>query len=227
MHVALIIEDDPAIRQVLHLLFEQHGFRVVLAATAAGGQHDGELHRPDIVIVDLGLPDRDGHSVIASLREWSAVPIVVLTARSEERDLVIALDGGADDYVLKPFRSVELMARVRALLRRHVRGELPEALLRLGNVVVDMGRRVVRDASGRQIGLTPLEHRILATLARHADRIVTHSMLMKEVWGPAHADTRGLRVYIGSLRRKLERDPSQPQFILTELGVGYRLVLDG
>lgn len=227
MHVALIIEDDPAIRRVLRLLFEEHGFRVLLAETGGQGQHDAKLHRPDIVIVDLGLPDRDGLSVIAALRVWSAVPIIVLTACSEERQVVKALDVGADDYVMKPFSPGELAARVRALLRRHVRGGSPEALLRLGDVVVDLGRRLVRDGRGEEIRLTPLEHRILATLARHAERIVTHSMLMKEVWGPARGDPRGLRVYIRSLRRKLERDATSPQFILTELGVGYRLKLEG
>lgn len=225
-HRALIVEDDPAIRRVLRLLFEEHGFHIVLAETALGGAHSAKLNRPDIVIVDLGLPDRDGRSVIKGLRAWSSVPILVLSARAEERELVAALDAGADDYLLKPFSPVELMARVRALLRRHVRGRSPEGLLRLGDVVIDTGRRLVRNSSGRELKLTPLEHRILATLARHREAIVTHSTLLKEVWGPAHQDTRALRVYIGSLRRKLERDPTRPEFILTELGVGYRLATD-
>lgn len=226
MHLALIIEDDQAVRSVLRLLFEDNGFRVVLASTAERGQRDAKLHRPDIVIVDLGLPDRDGLTVITGIRTWSSVPIVVLSARTEEGQLLAAFDEGADDYVIKPYSPSQLMARVRAILRRHVRGELPAGMLQLGNVAVDMSRRVARDRAGLEIRLTPLEHRILETLARHAERIVTHSALIREVWGPERDDARGLRVYIGSLRKKLESDPSRPQFIVTELGIGYRLIIN-
>jgi len=224
--MALVIEDDQAMRSVLRFLLEDNGFRVVLAPTAERGQQDAKIHRPDGVIVDLGLPDRDGLTVITAIRAWSTVPIIVLSARTEEAQLLAAFEQGADDYVVKPFSPAQLMARVRAILRRHVRGELPGGLLQLGNVAVDMSRRVARDAGGREIHLTPLEHRILATLARHAERIVTHSALMKEVWGPDCHDSRGLRVYIASLRKKLESDPSRPKFIRTEPAVGYRLVLD-
>jgi len=226
MHVVLIVEDDPALQSLLKLLFEANGFRVVVAATAAGGEHDARLHRPDIVIVDLGLPDRDGLGVITAIRAWSPMPIVVLSARTAEPQRLAAFDNGADDYVLKPFSAPELLARIRAVLRRHVRGELPMAVLHLGGVSVDLSRRVARRSDGQEVRLTPLEHRILETLARHAGRVVTHAALIKEVWGPNRDDSRALRVYIGSLRRKLELQPNRPKYIVTELGLGYRLVID-
>jgi two-component system KDP operon response regulator KdpE len=226
MHLVLIFEDDQAIQNVLRMLFEANGFRVVLADTAARGEQDARQHRPDVVIVDLGLPDRDGLKVISAIRAWSAVPIIVLTARTAEAERLAAFENGADDYVVKPFSAPELLARVRAAVRRHVRGELPMGVLELGDVSIDLGRRVAHRRDGGDIRLTPLEHRILETLARHRDRIVTHAALIKEVWGPQRDDSRALRVYIGSLRRKLEVDPGNPRHILTELGVGYRLVID-
>jgi len=225
MHVALIIEDDEATRTILRLLLEDHGFRVVLAPIAQRGQQDARLYRPDIVLVDLGLPDRDGLTVIADIRTWSSVPIVVLSARAEEPQLLAAFEGGADDYMIKPFSPAQLLARVRAILRRHARGVQPTAALQLGDIVVDLSRRTARDQGGREIRLTPLEYRILEALGRHPQRIVTQSALLKEVWGPEQCDSRGLRVYIGSLRKKLEPDPSRPKFILTELGIGYRLAI--
>lgn len=224
MHVVLLVEDDAALQNVLRVLFEANGFRVVVAGTAAQGEHDARLHRPDILIVDLGLPDRDGVNVITGVRGWSSVPIIVLSARVEEAQRVLAFDKGADDYVVKPFSAPELLARVRALLRRHVRGDLPMAVLRLGNVTVDLGRRVASGADGHEVRLTPLEHRILETLARHGGGVVTHAELLREVWGPTRDDSRALRVYIGSLRRKLESEPSRPKFIVTEPNIGYRLV---
>jgi two-component system KDP operon response regulator KdpE len=223
MHVVLIIEDDQAIQNILRMMFEANGFRAVVAGTAARGEQDARLHRPDVVVVDLGLPDRDGLDVITAIRTWSPVPIIVLSARTAESQRLMAFERGADDYVIKPFSGPELLARVRAIVRRHVRGDLPMAVLKLGDVCVDLSRRVARSSDGRDVRLTPLEHRILETLARHGERIVTSSALIKEVWGPGRDDTRALRVYIGSLRRKLELDPSRPRFILTELGVGYRL----
>jgi two-component system KDP operon response regulator KdpE len=226
MHLVLIFEDDQAIQNVLRMLFEANGFRVVIADTAVRGESDARVHRPDIVVVDLGLPDRDGLDVITAIRAWSPVPIIVLTARTAEAQRLAAFENGADDYVMKPFSAPELLARVRAIVRRHVRGELPMGVLELGDVSIDLGRRVARRRDGRDVRLTPLEHRILETLARHGDRIVTHAALIKEVWGPHRSDSRALRVYIGSLRRKLEVDPGRPQHILTELGVGYRLVVD-
>ncbi|MGO9991769.1 MAG: response regulator [Steroidobacteraceae bacterium] len=226
MHLVLIFEDDHAIQAILRMLFEANGFRVVIADTAARGEQDARLNRPDIVIVDLGLPDRDGLNVITAIRAWSPVPIIVLSARTAEGQRLAAFEKGADDYVIKPFSPPELLARVRAIVRRHVRGALPMGVLQLGDVSIDLGRRVAFRRDGRDVRLTPLEHRILETLARHGDRVVTHTALIRQVWGPHRDDARALRVYIGSLRKKLEVDPSRPQHILTELGVGYRLVID-
>jgi two-component system KDP operon response regulator KdpE len=225
MHLVLIVEDDPALQSVLRTLFEANGYRVVAAAIAVRGILDARLYNPDVVIVDLGLPDRDGIEVIKGIRTWSAMPIVVLSARTVEAQRLLALDSGADDYVVKPFSAPELLARVRAVSRRHVRGYLPMAVLRLGGTSVDLTVRMARRADGREIRLTPLEYRILAVLARHPESIVTHSTLLKDVWGPNRDDSGSLRVYIGSLRRKLEADPSRPKHIITELGLGYRLLL--
>jgi two-component system, OmpR family, KDP operon response regulator KdpE len=226
MHLVLIVEDDTAIQYVLRVLFEASGFRVVVSDTARQGENDARLHRPDIIVLDLALPDGDGVNVIQTIRAWSPVPIIVLSARAGESERVAALERGADDYVVKPFSAPELMARVHAVLRRHVRGELPMGLLQLGNVSIDLSRRTARHRDGRELRLTPLEHRILETLARHADQIVTHRKLLKEVWGPHRDDSQSLRVYIGNLRRKLEEDPSRPKYIVTEAGLGYRLVQD-
>jgi len=224
MHVILIVEDDEAIQSVLRILFEGNGFRVVVEATAARGEVAAKLHKPDILVVDLGLPDDDGISLIGRIRAWSPVPLIVLSARVAEAQRVAAFDRGADDYVLKPFSAQELLARTRAMLRRHVRGALPMGVLQIGAVSIDMCRRVVQNPGGREVRLTPIEHRILESLVRHGDRIVTHAALIREVWGPNRDDSRALRVYIGSLRRKLEADPARPKHILTELGIGYRLV---
>jgi two-component system KDP operon response regulator KdpE len=199
---------------------------VVTENTAKGGQQAARVHRPDAMIVDLGLPDWDGIKVIQEVRLWSAVPVIVLSARTAEEQRLAAFEAGADDYVIKPFSAPELLARVRAGLRRYVRGELPQGKLELNGVCIDLSLRTARRTNGRVVRLTPLEHRMLETLIRNADKVVTHKALMREVWGPHCEDSRSLRVYIGSLRRKLEEDPSRPRHIVTEPGVGYRLVVD-
>jgi two-component system KDP operon response regulator KdpE len=226
MHLALLVEDDRAVQNIVRMMLESNGFRVVIADSCERGARDARSQRPDVLIVDLGLPDQDGIELIKSVRTWSPAPVIVLSARIAESQRLAAFEAGADDYVIKPFSALELLARVRAALRRHVRGELPRGILELGDLSIDLSRRVVQRRGGGEIRLTPLEHRILETMARHRDRVVTHSQLMREVWGPNRADTRSLRVFITTLRKKLELDPARPMHIVTELGVGYRLVAD-
>jgi two-component system KDP operon response regulator KdpE len=226
MHRVLVIEDDPAIRKVLSMLFETNGFRVVTADTCELGVRQAQTYRPDVCIVDLGLPDGDGIHFIRKVRGWSPVAILVLTARVAELQRLAAFEAGADDYVIKPFSSPELLARVRAIMRRIARSDQPAAVVRLGTAFIDLVNRVTRGPNGEEVHLTPLEHRILECLARHADSVVTHTQVLKEVWGPHQIDIRALRVYVASLRRKLELDPARPRYIVTEPGVGYRLVTD-
>jgi two-component system KDP operon response regulator KdpE len=226
MHRVLVVEDDPAIRKILSMLFETNGFRVVTADTCDLGVRQAQTYRPDVCIVDLGLPDGDAVQFIRKVRAWSPVAILVLTARVAELQRLAAFDAGADDYIVKPFSSPELLARVRAIMRRISRSDKPGAILRLGAAFIDLGNRVTRGPRGEEVHLTPLEHRILECLARHADSVVTHTQVLKEVWGPHQIDIRALRVYVASLRRKLEIDPARPKYIVTEPGVGYRLVTD-
>jgi two-component system KDP operon response regulator KdpE len=223
MHQILVIEDDPAIRNVLRVLLQAEQYRVIEADTAARAQIEARSHKPDVLLVDLGLPDGDGLKVIQSVRAWSPVPIVVLSARAMEAQKVAALDAGADDYVIKPFSAPELLARVRAALRRNARTAEQLPVLGLGPIEIDLARREARSPQG-EIHLTPLEYRVLECLARHAGMIVTANQLIQEVWGPDRlGDTRNLRVSLKNLRHKLEPDPARPQFIVTETGLGYRL----
>lgn len=223
MHQVLLIEDDLAIRTVLRVLLEAEQYRVIEADTAARGEIEARSHRPDLLLVDLGLPDGDGLNVIVKVRTWSPVPIVVLSARTMEAQKIAALDAGADDYVSKPFSAPELLARVRAALRRSARGAEQPPVVQFGDVIVDLARREARAPRG-EIHLTPLEYRVLECLARRAGMIVTASRLIQEVWGPDRlGDTRSLRVCLKNLRQKLEPDPSRPHYIVTEAGLGYRL----
>jgi two-component system KDP operon response regulator KdpE len=223
MHAVLVIEDDAAIRNVLRVLLQAERYRVVEAETAARAVIEARTHRPDLLLVDLGLPDGDGLKVIRDVRAWSAVPIVVLSARTMEAQKIAALDVGADDYVTKPFSAPELLARVRAALRRTTRSTDQPPVLQLGEISVDLARRETHSPDG-SVHLTPLEYRVLQTLARQAGMIVTSNQLIREVWGPDRlGDTRSLRVCLKNLRQKLEADPARPQFIITEAGLGYRL----
>jgi two-component system KDP operon response regulator KdpE len=219
----LVVDDEPDLRRLLRTALGAEGYRVVEAATGPRGLIDAASHKPDIAIIDLGLPGMDGVEVIQRIRQWSPMPIIVLSARTQERMKIEALGAGADDYVTKPFSMGELLARVAVALRHRVRSRDGHAVLRFDGVLVDlMARRAVRD--GRAVHLTAVEFRLLSVLAKHLDMVVTHRQLLTEVWGPTHVtDTHYLRVYMKQLREKLEIDPSRPRHLLTEIGVGYRL----
>lgn len=220
----LVVEDDAGLRDLLRTLLEAEGYRVIEAETAARALIEARSHKPDAVLADLGLPDRDGQAVIRSIREFSPVPIIVLSARAMEADKVLALDGGADDYVTKPFSSTELLARVRAALRRSARSAEQRETLRLGRLTVDLGTREAVGPDGN-VHFTPVEYRLLACLAHGHGLIVTQEQIIREVWGPDRVtDTRGLRSYVKMLREKIEPDPARPRFLVTEPGVGYRLI---
>ena len=225
MSTILLVEDDPDIRRFLRSTLAAEGYRVVESPTASRGAIDAGTHKPDLAIVDLALPDYDGRELIREIRKWSSMPIVVLSARHQERTKIEALDAGADDYITKPFGVGELLARVRAALRQAARSPAGEMLV-LGPAQVDLQkRRVWRD--GAEVRLTPIEFRLLAHLAKHLGMVVTHRQLLAEVWGPSYVEqTHYLRIYMKQLRDKLEADPMRPRHFLTETGIGYRLVMD-
>jgi two-component system KDP operon response regulator KdpE len=221
----LVIDDEPQIRKFLRIGLESQGYDIIAAADAREGIGRCADSAPDLVILDLGLPDRDGMEVIAEVRAWSRVPILVLSVRSGEEEKVAALDLGATDFVTKPFGMAELLARVRALLRDRPRDEAEAAVHSAGPLVVDVPRREVR-LDGAPIKLSRREFDLLRLLVMHAGRVLTHRHLLREIWGPAHeTDTQYLRVYVGQLRNKLGDDPTRPRFIANEPGVGYRLLL--
>lgn len=225
----LVVDDESQIRKFLRISLEAHGYAVVEAIRGTDGVGKCATEQPDLVVLDLGLPDIDGKEVVRRIREWSQVPILILSVRQAEVEKVAALDAGADDYVVKPFGIAELLARVRALMRGRRSGGAPEdgeddATIVVGDLSVDIARHEVRVA-GQTVKLTRKEFDLLRVLARHAGRIVTHRQLLAEVWGKAHEeDTHYLRVFVGQLRQKLADDPAQPRFIMNEPGVGYRLL---
>ncbi|HVE86171.1 MAG TPA: response regulator [Myxococcales bacterium] len=222
--LVLVIEDEPQMRRFLRASLTSHGFQVVEAAAAKEGMAMATSHNPEIVLLDLGLPDADGMALTREMRGWARMPIIVISARGREADKVEALDSGADDYLTKPFGVNELLARMRVALRhaQQARGS-SETVVEIGKLRVDLGRREVT-LDGKELHLTPIEYRLLTLLASHAGKVLTHRQILNEVWGPGHTDqTHYLRVYMAQLRRKIELDPARPRLLATEPGVGYRL----
>ncbi len=222
--LVLLIEDDLAIRRFLRTALEANGYRYEEAAKGEEGVAMAATHVPDLVLLDIGLPDISGFDVVARLRAWSRVPILILTARGQEQDKIRALDAGADDYVTKPFAMGELLARLRVALRHGARVEgAEEGTFASGDLVVDLARRRVT-VGGVEVRLTPIEFRLLAELARHPGRVLTHEQLLRSVWGPSHVhEHHYVRVYMAQLRKKIEKDAARPRWLITEPGVGYRL----
>jgi two-component system KDP operon response regulator KdpE len=225
----LLVEDELPIRRFLRPAVAAAGWRLIEAETGQGGILEASQSQPDVIVLDLGLPDIDGIQVVQRVREWSAVPIIILSARGQENDKIGALDAGADDYVQKPFSVGELVARIRVALR-HAAGQInppADSKIVAGDITLDLHRRIVTKG-GQELHLTPLEYKLLATLARHAGMVMTHRQLLREVWGPGHAeDSTYLRMFVRQLRQKLEAEPARPKYLLTETGVGYRFVTDG
>jgi two-component system KDP operon response regulator KdpE len=226
--LVLVIEDEPQIQKFLRATLSAHGYRVNEATSGKQGLVLAAQQPPELVILDLGLPDMDGLDVTRELRTWTAVPIVVLSARGQDEDKVAALDAGADDYLTKPFSVAELAARLRVALRHVARlnDGAAESVFTIGELKVDLGKRLV-SVHGAIVHLTPTEYRLLTTLVRHGGKVLTHQMLLKEVWGPSdESEVQYLRVYMAQLRQKLEADPAQPRYLITEPGVGYRLAAE-
>ena len=220
----LLIEDEPPIRRFLRAALEGQGYEIVESETGRDGLAQTTMRVPDLVLLDLGLPDIDGFEIVRRIREWSGLPIIVLTARGQDGDKVRALDAGADDYVTKPFSMPELLARMRVALRHRAQaGSEDGGVFEIDRLRIDLARRRVT-VGGEEVQLTPIEFRLLSTLARHAGRVLTHDALLREVWGPSSVGQRHyVRIYMAQLRRKIEIDPARPRILLTELGVGYRL----
>ncbi len=224
--IVLLVEDEPQIRRFVRTALEEEGWQVFGSETMKRGLIDAGTRKPDLIILDLGLPDGDGIDFILDVRDWSTVPIIVLSARTNEVDKIRALDAGADDYLTKPFGVGELLARVRSTVRRlRQPGTNLHGVVQFGDVKVDIKARLVTKAN-QVVHLTPIEYRLLMVLVTNAGRVVTNPQLLCEVWGPSHSESgHYLRVYMGHLRRKLEDDPTQPRYLLTETAVGYRLCL--
>ena len=224
----LLVEDEPQMRRFLRITLQSHGYRLVEAATAQEGLMQATTRCPDVVLLDLGLPDLDGLEVTKRLREWTQTPIIVISAREQEMDKVKSLDAGADDYLTKPFNAGELLARIRVAMRHASRRntDKQEPVFALLNLRVDLSQRQVF-VDNNEVHLTPIEYKLLTVLVRHAGKVITHSQLLKEVWGPAHVnEVQYLRVYMTQLRHKLEADPARPRLLMNEPGIGYRLKCD-
>lgn len=223
--IILVIDDESQIRRMLRLSLEAHGYQVREATTAQEGLQQASLARPDVIILDLGLPDMDGLNALKKLREWSQTPVIVLTVKDTEQDKIDLLDAGADDYVTKPFSMGELLARLRTALR-HSLPDSPEGTLQAGNLIIDFAKRLTKK-DGKELKLTPTEYSLLRFLAKHTGKVVTHKQIINELFGAQpQPDQSYLRVYVLQLRRKIEDDPSNPKLLVTEPGVGYRLLSD-
>ncbi len=218
----LVIEDEAPLRRFLRAALEGHGFRFLEAGTVREALQLAPSYNPDLYLLDLGLPDGDGLDVTRRLREWTRAPIIVLSARGREEDKVAALDAGADDYLTKPFGVSELLARIRVALRHANAGTAADPVFAVGDLYVDLARREVR-VGDREVRLTPTEFKLLALLARHAGKVLTHRQILREVWGPAASEVHYVRVHMAELRKKLEQEPARPRLLMTEPGVGYRL----
>lgn len=221
----LVVDDELSIRRFLRISLETNSYRVYEAETGTAALAAAAQVRPEVIILDMNLPDMEGVEVLRRLREWTSTPVIILSVRDADRDKVAALDAGADDYLTKPFSTEELLARMR-VARRHAQPATSEPVLMFGEVQIDLGRRVVT-RNGEPVKLTPTEYALLRLLVQHAGRVLTHRQILKEVWGPQYVDeTHYLRVYFGQLRQKLEANPAIPRLIITEPGVGYRLVVE-
>lgn len=222
----IIIDDESQIRKILSITLEADGYKVIEASKGKDGIIAAANHHPQLVILDLGLPDKDGFSVLSEIRTWSNVPIIILSVRNSEEDIVRALDLGADDYITKPFNSSELLARIRANLRRNQQPD-NDGFLVNGNLKIDFVKRIVYK-NNKELKLTNTEYLLMFMFFKNIDRVLTHNLLLKEVWGPTHTeDSQYLRVFIGQIRKKVEDDPSHPKYIVTDSGVGYRMLVVG
>ncbi len=222
----LIIDDEPQIQKLLRVTLKSQGFEVIAALSGEDGLLQATMIRPDLIVLDLGLPDITGMEVLCQIREWTQTPIIVLTAKDQEEAKIVALDSGADDYVTKPFSMGELVARIRVALR-HMTKSNDEPILDFGALVIDLSKRIV-ELDGQVIKLTPTEYELLKVLATNAGRVMTHKQLLQKVWGghQYNTDSHYLRVYVGHLRKKIEKDPTRPTFIVTEPGIGYRFMMN-
>jgi len=221
--VVLVIDDEVQIRRLLQLTLESDGYKVLKAETGEEGVRRAAMDRPELVLLDLGLPDIDGTAVLKRLREWATFPVIILSVRNSEREIIACLDAGADDYLVKPYRSGELLARVRTAIR-HRPSTQTESVFRAGDLEVDLAARTVKK-SGAPVKLTVTEYNLLSLFVRNAGRVLTHRYILEQIWGPTFVEeTEYTRVYVGQLRKKIEQDPATPKLLLTESGIGYRLV---
>lgn len=221
--VVLVIDDEVQIRRLLQLTLESDGYKVLKAETGEEGVRRAAMDRPELVLLDLGLPDIDGTAVLKRLREWATFPVIILSVRNSEREIIACLDAGADDYLVKPYRSGELLARVRTAIR-HRPSTRTESVFRTGDLEVDLAARTVKK-SGAPVKLTVTEYNLLSLFVRNAGRVLTHRYILEQIWGPTFVEeTEYTRVYVGQLRKKVEQDPATPKLLLTESGIGYRLV---